>query len=315
MRRGLPTVPRRRTGSAVADLRRFAERLPEVESGTTWDAEAYLVRGKAFVVFRTPRPDALDDDGERLTDVIVLSTPDLETKEALVARRVDAVLHHAALRPLQGRPRARVAPAPARAGRAGGGRGRGLARPCAEAGGVRVPLRSGRGPGVVVRRLPLTGARPVPRPAAGPRPPRRRTDRAGRPRARARRPGPGRGAPAGAPGRRDRAPRHREHLQDLQAQPSRRAQDRPARGRRRRGGRYRDRLPAADRRRDGRDRAGVDGAGCLGGGVPAATALLHLQAAVHGGRRVLPPALPELRGDQPREARCQNRSHTDAARC
>ncbi len=84
MRRGLPTMPRRRTGSTVADLRRFAERLPEVEAGTTWDAEAYLVRGKAFVVFRTPRPDALDDDGERLTDVIVLSTPDLEAKEALV---------------------------------------------------------------------------------------------------------------------------------------------------------------------------------------------------------------------------------------
>lgn len=71
-------------GATVADLRRFAERLPEVETGTSWDAEAYLVRGKAFVVFRTPRPDALGDDGERLTDVIVLSTPDVEAKQALV---------------------------------------------------------------------------------------------------------------------------------------------------------------------------------------------------------------------------------------
>ncbi len=78
-------MPRRRTGSALADLRRFAERLPEVESGTWWDAEAYAVRGKAFVVLRTPGPDALDDEGERLTDVIVLSTPDLRAKEALVA--------------------------------------------------------------------------------------------------------------------------------------------------------------------------------------------------------------------------------------
>lgn len=78
-------MPKRRTGSTLADVRRFAERLPEVTTGTMWDAEAYTVRGKAFVVFRTPRPDALGDDGERLTDVIVLSTPDLEAKEALVA--------------------------------------------------------------------------------------------------------------------------------------------------------------------------------------------------------------------------------------
>ncbi len=75
----------RRTGSTLVDLRRFAERLPEVTTGTMWDAEAYTVRGKAFVVFRTPRPDALDEAGERLTDVIVLCTPDLEAKEALVA--------------------------------------------------------------------------------------------------------------------------------------------------------------------------------------------------------------------------------------
>lgn len=78
-------MSRRRTGSTLADLRRFAERLPEVETGTSWDAEAYTVRGKAFVVFRTPRPDALDEAGERLTDLIVLSTPDLGAKEALVA--------------------------------------------------------------------------------------------------------------------------------------------------------------------------------------------------------------------------------------
>jgi hypothetical protein len=78
-------MPRKRTGSTLADLRRFAERLPEVGTGTSWGAEAYTVRGKAFVIFRTPRPDALDEHGERLTDVIVLSTPDLEAKEALVA--------------------------------------------------------------------------------------------------------------------------------------------------------------------------------------------------------------------------------------
>ena len=71
-------------GATVADLRRFAQRLPEVQTGTSWGAECFEVRGKAFVVFRTPRPDALGDDGERLDDVIVLSTPDVEAKKALV---------------------------------------------------------------------------------------------------------------------------------------------------------------------------------------------------------------------------------------
>lgn len=78
-------MPRRRNGSTLADLRRFAERLPEVATGTSWGADAYTVRGKAFVIFRAPRPDALDKHGERLTDVVVLSTPDLAAKEALVA--------------------------------------------------------------------------------------------------------------------------------------------------------------------------------------------------------------------------------------
>jgi hypothetical protein len=77
-----PTRPA--TGATVAGLRRFAERLPEVESGTSYGAEAYTVRGKAFVVFREPSADALDEHGERLTDVIVLSTADVEAERALV---------------------------------------------------------------------------------------------------------------------------------------------------------------------------------------------------------------------------------------
>ena len=40
--------------------------------------------------------------------------------------------------------------------------------------------------------------------------------------------------------------------------------------------------------------------------------LLHLQAAVHGRRRVLPPALPDVRGDEPREARRAHRPHRQA---
>ncbi|SEM03309.1 hypothetical protein SAMN05414137_11731 [Streptacidiphilus jiangxiensis] len=44
----------------------------------------YQVGGRSFVFFRTPRPDALDEHGERLPDVIVIWVPDEEDKLALV---------------------------------------------------------------------------------------------------------------------------------------------------------------------------------------------------------------------------------------
>ncbi len=60
--------------------------LPEVATRTTWgDRPAYAVRGKNFVIFREPRPDAIDPDiGERMDDVVVIMTPDQSAKEALV---------------------------------------------------------------------------------------------------------------------------------------------------------------------------------------------------------------------------------------
>jgi hypothetical protein len=45
----------------------------------------YSVRGKTFVFFRSPRPDAVDaETGERMEDVICLHVPNLADKDALV---------------------------------------------------------------------------------------------------------------------------------------------------------------------------------------------------------------------------------------
>jgi len=70
----------------LADLAEIALGLPEVQEGTTWGRPAYVVRKKAFVHFREPRPDAVDPDtGERMDDVICFSVGDQNDKDALVA--------------------------------------------------------------------------------------------------------------------------------------------------------------------------------------------------------------------------------------
>lgn len=67
----------------VQDVHDVASTLPEV---TCTDSRVYQVKGKSFVFFRTPRPDALDPGtGERLTDVIVFWVESPEEKEAMVA--------------------------------------------------------------------------------------------------------------------------------------------------------------------------------------------------------------------------------------
>jgi hypothetical protein len=70
----------------VEDIGEIAMSLPGVATRTTWgDRPAYAVRGKNFVVFREPRPDAIDaETGERMDDVVVIMTPDQSAKEALV---------------------------------------------------------------------------------------------------------------------------------------------------------------------------------------------------------------------------------------
>jgi hypothetical protein len=70
----------------VEDIEEIAMSLPEVATRTTWgNRPAYAVRGKNFLTFREPRPDAIDaHTGERMNDVMVIMTPDQSAKEALV---------------------------------------------------------------------------------------------------------------------------------------------------------------------------------------------------------------------------------------
>ncbi len=69
-----------------ADIGEIALALPDVTEATAWgDRPAYQVRGKSFVIFRGPRRDALDADGERLPDVVMLAVPGPEDKEAVLA--------------------------------------------------------------------------------------------------------------------------------------------------------------------------------------------------------------------------------------
>ena len=69
----------------LSDLGEIALALPGVEEGTSWGNPAYTVKGKSFLHFREPRPDAIDaDTGERMQDVIMFTVPDQSDKQALV---------------------------------------------------------------------------------------------------------------------------------------------------------------------------------------------------------------------------------------
>jgi hypothetical protein len=69
----------------LSDLGEIALSLPEVEEGTSWGNPAYTVKGKSFLHFREPRPDAVDPDtGERMQDVIMFTVADQSDKEALL---------------------------------------------------------------------------------------------------------------------------------------------------------------------------------------------------------------------------------------
>jgi hypothetical protein len=72
--------------ATVADVHAAALRMPGVR---VWpgreDRPVYQVGGKSFVFFRTPRPDAVDQEtGERYDDVIVLWVPSVADKLSLV---------------------------------------------------------------------------------------------------------------------------------------------------------------------------------------------------------------------------------------
>jgi hypothetical protein len=74
-------VPR----ATVEDVHGLARSLPGVAVRDGAATTVYEVRGRSFVFFRGPRPDAVDPDtGERLTDVIVFWVGSEEDKTALV---------------------------------------------------------------------------------------------------------------------------------------------------------------------------------------------------------------------------------------
>lgn len=76
----------RKRRATVEDVHRLAAAMPQVERSVgPIDNAKYAIRGKHFVIFRTPRPDAVDaQTGERLTDVIVVWVDSETDKLALV---------------------------------------------------------------------------------------------------------------------------------------------------------------------------------------------------------------------------------------
>jgi hypothetical protein len=71
--------------ATLADLDRIALGLPDVERSQQDGRVAYAAFGKRFCHHREPRKDALGPDGERLTDVLIFRSADLESKELVLA--------------------------------------------------------------------------------------------------------------------------------------------------------------------------------------------------------------------------------------
>ena len=69
--------------STLRDVERLALAMPEtVKDEDNEGRPSYSVGGKVICWHRSPRPDALDPkSGERLTDVFVFRTTDLDVKE------------------------------------------------------------------------------------------------------------------------------------------------------------------------------------------------------------------------------------------
>jgi hypothetical protein len=72
--------------ATMADLDELALALPQATKEVSEDGRpTYLVHGKMFCFHRGRRPDAVDENGERLDDVLVFRVPDLDVKELLLA--------------------------------------------------------------------------------------------------------------------------------------------------------------------------------------------------------------------------------------
>lgn len=77
--------PRSRKARA-SDVDEIAASLPETELGISWgDRPTWKVRGKGFLLYRMPHKTAVDPEtGEMWDDLLVVLTPDMGAKQALV---------------------------------------------------------------------------------------------------------------------------------------------------------------------------------------------------------------------------------------
>lgn len=76
--------------ATMADLDALALELPQVTKELSDDGRpSYQVHGKMFCFHRSRRPDAVDETGERLDDVLMFRVADLDEKELLLADRPD----------------------------------------------------------------------------------------------------------------------------------------------------------------------------------------------------------------------------------
>jgi hypothetical protein len=72
--------------ATTAELDELALALPQVTKELSADGRpAYKVHGKLFCCHRGRRPDAVDERGERLDDVLMFRVADLDVKELLLS--------------------------------------------------------------------------------------------------------------------------------------------------------------------------------------------------------------------------------------
>ena len=72
--------------ASMKDVDRLALAMPEATKELSDDGRpTYLVHGKMFCFHRGRRPDAVDENGERLDDVFVLRVESAEVKELLLS--------------------------------------------------------------------------------------------------------------------------------------------------------------------------------------------------------------------------------------
>ncbi len=75
-------LPRR---AQLGDIRAVAMGMPfTTEEGGSAGKPIFQVGGRSFIFFRNPRPDAVDEHGERMTDVIVIWVQSEADKQSMV---------------------------------------------------------------------------------------------------------------------------------------------------------------------------------------------------------------------------------------